>query len=117
MSFAFLQLQRRIFVIEDLIYSSSFMEGVSFDLVCGVPYTALPMATILSQKLKVPMIICRKEQKSYGTMNQVDGKYSQGMISVLSEKKRRREEDKQMRREQKEEKNESRGRRRQKQES
>jgi uridine monophosphate synthetase len=49
---------------------------VSFDQICGVPYTALPMATVLSIKEKLPLIIVRKEAKDYGTKQ---------MVSVLSD--------------------------------
>ena len=57
--------------------------GVKFDLVCGVPYTALPMATLLAVKRNIPMIICRKEEKAYGTKKTVDGVYKDGNAVML----------------------------------
>lgn len=45
--------------------------NVTFDQICGVPYTALPMATVLSIKEKLPLVIVRKEAKDYGTKQMV----------------------------------------------
>lgn len=39
--------------------------NLSFDLICGVPYTALPMATALALKINKPMLIKRKEVVFY----------------------------------------------------
>lgn len=43
----------------------------TFQQLCGVPYTALPMATVLSIKQKIPLVIVRKEAKEYGTKQMV----------------------------------------------
>lgn len=56
----------------------SLTEGLSFDLLCGVPYSALPMATVISTEHDMPMCIKRKEKKSYGTAKSIEGVYEQG---------------------------------------
>lgn len=46
-----------------------------FDLLCGVPYTALPIATYLSVRHNVPMVLRRREQKEHGIQRLLEGVY------------------------------------------
>ncbi len=57
----------------------------NFDLICGVPYAALPMATAMSLQSYIPLIIKRKEAKSYGTKKLIEGIYSKGQNCLLVE--------------------------------
>lgn len=66
--------------ILDLI-ARAFIEisrDIQFDLVAGIPYTALPIATAFSLKSNKGMIYCRKERKSYGTARQIEGVWKKG---------------------------------------
>ncbi|MPT32264.1 MAG: orotate phosphoribosyltransferase [Chryseobacterium sp.] len=57
----------------------------NFDIICGVPYAALPMATAMSLQSYIPLIIKRKEAKSYGTKKLVEGIYEKGQNCLLVE--------------------------------
>ena len=57
----------------------------NFDLICGVPYAALPMATAMSLESYLPLIIKRKEAKSYGTKKLIEGIYKKGQNCLLVE--------------------------------
>jgi uridine monophosphate synthetase len=58
---------------------------VEFDLVCGVPYTALPFATAIALEGNLPMVMCRKEQKDHGTRRVVEGQYVPGSRCLIIE--------------------------------
>ena len=55
------------------------------ELICGVPYAALPMATAMSLESGIPLIMKRKEAKSYGTKKLIEGVYQKGQTCLLVE--------------------------------
>ncbi len=57
----------------------------NFDIICGVPYAALPMATAMSLESYLPLIIKRKEAKSYGTKKLIEGIFEKGQNCLLVE--------------------------------
>jgi len=61
------------------------VKGCSFDLVCGVPYTALPFATVLSIRQEIPMVLKRKEKKQHGTGKMCEGVFAKGKKCLVIE--------------------------------
>lgn len=57
----------------------------NFDIICGVPYAALPMAAAMSLQSYIPLIIKRKEAKSYGTKKLIEGIFEKGQNCLLVE--------------------------------
>lgn len=61
------------------------VKHLNYKLICGVAYTALPIATCMSLDNDLPMLLCRKEQKDYGTQKRIEGLYSEGQHCIVFE--------------------------------
>lgn len=59
--------------------------NLSLDLVCGVPYAAIPLATLYAYRRQLPQILLRKEVKGYGAKRRIEGAYQAGQTVLLIE--------------------------------
>ena len=58
-------------------------EKISFDLVAGIPFAAIAIATAVSLEKNWRMVFPRKEIKSYGTKAKVEGKFEKGETCLV----------------------------------
>ncbi len=54
-----------------------------FDIIVGVPYTAIPLATVVALRHNESMVFIRKEKKEYGTKQLIEGEYHTGQKAVI----------------------------------
>ena len=81
---------RRIISYPEMLkqIASGLYELASYEqvgVICGVPYTAMPIATAISLAHRVPMVMRRKEAKHYGTTKLVEGIFTAGQRCVVVE--------------------------------
>ena len=55
----------------------------SFDVITGIPYTALPLAAQVSVELETPLVYQRKEVKAYGTGKLIEGHFKEGQTCLI----------------------------------
>ncbi|PRD36431.1 UNVERIFIED_CONTAM: Uridine 5'-monophosphate synthase [Trichonephila clavipes] len=71
--------------VSEAIYLKMVNLNLKADTVCGVPYTALPIASYLCSHHEIPMLIKRKERKDYGTKKMVEGIINPGESCLVIE--------------------------------
>jgi len=70
------------------IISSYFInkiKNIETDYVCGIPYGGIPIASIISNKMNLPMLMVRKEVKTYGLKKSIEGEFERGKTCLLIE--------------------------------
>lgn len=61
------------------------MQGLKYDHICGVPYSALTFASGLAYEHNIPMLLKRKEAKAHGTKKLLEGAFIPGQNCLLIE--------------------------------
>ncbi len=60
--------------------------SIKCDLIAGIPYTAIAIATAVSLETGKPVVYARKESKDYGTARKVEGAFQKGQrVLVLDD--------------------------------
>lgn len=61
------------------------MTNINYNMICGVPYSALAIASAIAYEKSIPMLLKRKEAKEYGTKKILEGTYHTNQNCLLIE--------------------------------
>lgn len=61
------------------------ISGKPYDLICGVPLSALVFASYISLEKLQPMVVCRPEKKEHGAGRRIEGDYFAGQQCLIIE--------------------------------
>ena len=56
---------------------------LNFDIIVGVPYTGIPIATAIGLAHEQSMVFVRKERKDHGTKRLIEGDFHKGQKAVI----------------------------------
>lgn len=59
------------------------LKKIKFNLIVGIPYTAIPISTAITLSCQWPMIFIRKEAKNHGIQRPIEGEYKRGQKAVI----------------------------------
>ena len=66
-----------------LIGDALYEKLPEFDIICGIPYGGLPIASYISTTYNKPMIFVRDKTKSYGMGNLIEGEFSSDQKCII----------------------------------
>jgi uridine monophosphate synthetase len=74
-----------VVLLDSATILSELTQGLTFDLLAGVPNAATPFVTLMSQQLGVPMISPQKDTKGHGTGDEIYGVFEPGQVVLLAD--------------------------------
>lgn len=66
-------------------FFNTMLHSDTYDVVCGVPYGAVPLATTIAMQGDYPLVMQRKEIKNYGMQKMIEGDYKEGARCAVIE--------------------------------